>query len=134
MPGGDHRGPLGQGPRTGRAAGYCAGYDTPGYANAGPGGGYRRGGRGRGTGWGGGGRGWRHRYDLTGLPGWQRSEGSLGRVPEPPDPATEAASPPTPAQELAALRVDLRCLEESAARLRRRIDELDTAPAETTAD
>jgi len=34
MPAGDGTGPLGFGPMTGRAAGYCAGYPTPGYANA----------------------------------------------------------------------------------------------------
>jgi len=33
MPGGDRTGPLGFGPMTGRALGYCAGYNTPGYAN-----------------------------------------------------------------------------------------------------
>lgn len=33
MPRGDGTGPLGQGPRTGRAAGYCAGYNVPGYMN-----------------------------------------------------------------------------------------------------
>ncbi|MBN1355427.1 DUF5320 domain-containing protein [bacterium] len=33
MPGGDRTGPLGMGPRTGRAAGYCAGYPVPGFAN-----------------------------------------------------------------------------------------------------
>ena len=33
MPGGDRTGPLGMGPMTGRAAGYCAGYDVPGYMN-----------------------------------------------------------------------------------------------------
>ena len=49
MPRGDGTGPLGQGPRTGRAAGYCAGYDVPGYMNPAFG---RRfvGGRGRGGG------------------------------------------------------------------------------------
>jgi len=31
MPGGDRNGPLGQGPGTGRASGYCYGFDTPGY-------------------------------------------------------------------------------------------------------
>ena len=31
MPRGDHTGPVGYGPKTGRAAGYCAGYDMPGY-------------------------------------------------------------------------------------------------------
>ena len=57
MPGGDRTGPLGAGPRTGRAAGFCAGYGMPGYANPVGGYGYGRGfGRGfRGRGWGGGG-------------------------------------------------------------------------------
>ena len=51
MPRGDKTGPLGAGPMTGRAAGYCAGYPVPGYMN--PTGGYGRGrGRGRGRGWG----------------------------------------------------------------------------------
>jgi len=45
MPGGDGTGPRGQGPMTGRAAGYCAGYPTPGFANTAPrmGLGFRRG-------------------------------------------------------------------------------------------
>ena len=56
MPYGDRTGPRGLGPRTGRALGYCAGYDTPGYTK-GPGMGLGRGwgrgfGRGRGIGWG----------------------------------------------------------------------------------
>ena len=33
MPTGDRTGPMGQGPRTGRGAGYCAGYENPGFAN-----------------------------------------------------------------------------------------------------
>jgi hypothetical protein len=33
MPRGDRTGPLGWGPMTGRAAGYCAGYPVPGYLN-----------------------------------------------------------------------------------------------------
>jgi len=33
MPAGDGTGPLGLGPMTGRAAGYCAGYTVPGYLN-----------------------------------------------------------------------------------------------------
>ncbi|MDY0098091.1 MAG: DUF5320 domain-containing protein [Bacteroidales bacterium] len=32
MPGGDRTGPIGQGPVTGRRLGYCAGYDSPGFA------------------------------------------------------------------------------------------------------
>lgn len=37
MPGGDGTGPMGWGPRSGRAAGYCSGYSRPGYANPFPG-------------------------------------------------------------------------------------------------
>lgn len=33
MPRGDGTGPLGMGPITGRGAGFCAGFKTPGYAN-----------------------------------------------------------------------------------------------------
>jgi hypothetical protein len=47
MPGGDRTGPMGMGPMTGRAAGYCAGYPVPGYMDPIPG-------RGFGPGWGGG--------------------------------------------------------------------------------
>lgn len=56
MPRGNRTGPWGQGPMTGRAAGYCAGYPIPGFMNPTPGfgrrGGFGRGwrrGRGRGT-------------------------------------------------------------------------------------
>ncbi|MFX0028670.1 MAG: DUF5320 domain-containing protein [Candidatus Hermodarchaeota archaeon] len=45
MPSGDRTGPRGLGPMTGRALGYCADYDTPGYTK-GPGMGRGRG-RGR---------------------------------------------------------------------------------------
>jgi hypothetical protein len=71
MPGGDRTGPMGAGPKTGRAAGFCAGYDTPGYMNISPGRGGRfgrgrGGGLGRTYGWGrnrvgGDARGWRWR-------------------------------------------------------------------------
>ena len=33
MPAGDGTGPMGLGPKTGRAAGYCAGFSSPGYTN-----------------------------------------------------------------------------------------------------
>ncbi|MCK4321673.1 DUF5320 domain-containing protein [candidate division WOR-3 bacterium] len=62
MPGGDRTGPAGLGPMTGIAAGYCAGYQVPGYANPIPG-----------RGWFGRGRGRRHWYLATDLPGWARS-------------------------------------------------------------
>ena len=37
MPRGDGTGPMGMGPMTGRAAGFCAGYGMPGYMNPVPG-------------------------------------------------------------------------------------------------
>ena len=71
MPRGDGTGPAGLGPMTGRAAGYCAGYSTPGYMNPISGRGFwggARGGFGRG-----GGRGRRNWYYATGIPGWARA-------------------------------------------------------------
>ncbi len=67
MPCGDRTGPWGLGPRTGRAAGYCTGYNVPGYANSNFGRGFDFGrGQGRGFGrrfWGRGrGFGWRGVY------------------------------------------------------------------------
>jgi len=57
MPAGDGTGPMGTGPMTGRAAGYCAGYPVPGFMNPTPrfgrGMGFGRGfGRGMGRGFG----------------------------------------------------------------------------------
>ncbi len=46
MPRGDATGPMGMGSLSGRGAGYCAGYDVPGFANPLPGRGQGRG-RGR---------------------------------------------------------------------------------------
>ncbi|MBW2595313.1 MAG: DUF5320 domain-containing protein [Deltaproteobacteria bacterium] len=72
MPGGDRTGPAGMGSMTGRAAGYCAGYGAPGFANSVSGRGFGWG-LGRGGGFGrGGGRGRRNWFYATGLPGWQR--------------------------------------------------------------
>ncbi|MBN2217867.1 MAG: DUF5320 domain-containing protein [Pirellulales bacterium] len=56
------------GPMTGRQAGLCAGYNTPGFLNRG----FGLFGRGRGGG-GGGGRGRRNWFYATGLTGWQRA-------------------------------------------------------------
>ncbi len=61
---------MGMGPMTGRAAGLCAGYPTPGYMS--PAGGRGFWGRGRG---GGGGWGRRNWYYATGLPFWARFGG-----------------------------------------------------------
>ncbi|MHB1294866.1 MAG: DUF5320 domain-containing protein [Anaerolineae bacterium] len=64
MPGGDGSGPRGAGSMTGRALGFCAGFDDPGYAQrgAGRGPGQQRGGC----------RGRRNVYHATGLPGYLR--------------------------------------------------------------
>lgn len=51
MPGGDQTGPQGMGPMTGRGLGYCAGYNSPGYANPFPRRGFFGRGFGRGFGW-----------------------------------------------------------------------------------
>jgi len=95
MPAGDRTGPMGAGPMTGRAAGYCAGYPAPGYANPGAVGGGGRGfGGGSGRGFGGGGRGWRHRYWATGVPGqawaWPIPQTAPVVAGQAADPQTEA--------------------------------------------
>jgi hypothetical protein len=78
MPRGDRTGPVGMGPRSGRVAGYCAGFDVPGYASAGLG---RGRGRGFGQWGGGGGRGfggrWRG-FAWGGPPGWTPWEQASG--------------------------------------------------------
>ena len=79
MPRGDRTGPLGMGPTTGRAAGFCAGNDRPGFMTpAGGGMGF-----GRGAGGGGGrGRGRRNMFLATGLPGGQRFGAAPAVAPE----------------------------------------------------
>lgn len=70
MPRGDGTGPMGLGPMTGRALGFCAGYSTPGYINSAPGRGYW--GRGKGF-YGHGGRGRGNWYCAPGRAGGQRA-------------------------------------------------------------
>ncbi len=131
MPGGDGTGPMGMGPMTGRAAGYCAGYAVPGFMN--PVGGRGGWGRGRGGGFGGHGRGWRNMYWATGLPGWARSAWG---VPYAPAPAAAAAgpyaahpyAPPTSRDaELEALRSQADYFSGALEEIRKRIDELEAA-------
>ena len=132
MPGGDGTGPAGMGPMTGRAAGFCAGYPVPGYANP-------VGGRGMGMGWGrGGGRGRRNWFYATGLPGWQRAGYGMqafggavnpyayggavnpyayGNVPFTPTVA--------PQQELDGLKGQAEYLEDALDGIKKRIQELE---------
>ena len=118
MPGGDRTGPMGMGPMTGRAAGCCAGYGAPGYANAGWG-------RGMGFGRGGGGRGpsaglragWRNRFFATGRPGWMRAG------------APYAHPAYTPEQELDALKQQAEYFGNALEEIRKQIQELESKPA-----
>ena len=134
MPWGDRTGPRGMGAMSGRAAGYCAGYDVPGYMNPGPG--YGRGmawgrggaGWGRGMAWGrGGGRGWRNMYYATGQPGWARfgyaapwgAAPAYGAVPP------GYGAPPTSEQELSALQTQAEWLQGQIEAVNQRISELE---------
>ncbi len=72
MPRGNGTGPAGMGRMTGRAAGYCAGFMTPGFANPYPG--FGRG-MGMGRSFRGGGYGRRNMFYATGLPGYARYSG-----------------------------------------------------------
>lgn len=117
MPAGDGTGPMGMGPRTGRAAGHCSGYGEPGWANPAPG-------RGLGLGWGrhgGRGGGWRrrNRYRATGVPGW----GRFGYAPAWGPPAA-----PVPEEEIELLKAQAAWLEQQLAAIDRRVREL--APEE----
>ena len=114
MPGGDRTGPQGFGPMTGRAAGFCAGYSMPGYANQG-------GGRGMGMGWRrgmgrGGGRGWRHWFYATGIPGWARAGYGFSGL---------AAPPLAAEQELDGLKQQAEYLQESLSHVSERIEQLE---------
>jgi len=115
MPRGDGTGPRGVGPKTGRAAGYCAGYATPGYANPGLGRGYGMGGGG------GGGRGWRNMYYATGLPGWARYGGYADPYPYP-----GAYSEPTPDIQKQSLKNQADALQSQLDLVKKRLSDLET--------
>ena len=121
MPGGDGTGPLGMGPMTGRAAGFCAGYRMPGYINSIPGRGFGMGfGRGRGF-WGRGGeRGWRNQFYATGIPGW-----AWGGAPY----TAPYATAPTKEQELDMLKGQAEQFESALGDIRKRLQELETEKA-----
>lgn len=128
MPAGDGTGPMGMGPMTGRGAGYCAGYDAPGWAGPVPGRGFGMG-WGRGGAWGGrGGRGggWRHRnwYHATGLPGWAR----YGYGPAQGAPPDWGYGPPVAApsreEETQYLRQQAEWLKQQLDAIDKRIQEL----------
>jgi hypothetical protein len=125
MPFGNGMGPAGFGPMTGRGAGFCAGYGVPGYLN--PAGG--RGAWGAGLGFGRGrGRGFRHMYWATGLLGWQRA--AMGFPAAFPYAAPAPFAQPSTEQELAALRDQLKAMEQGIGQIQERIHELELEETE----
>jgi len=128
MPGGDGTGPVGMGPMTGRAAGYCAGHPVPGGTNPVHGQGYW--GRGRG-----GRRGWRNWYYATGLTGGHRAPlgvpafGAAGAYAAPPAwpfaPGTISTE-----QELDLLKRQAEYFTTTLEGMRKRIEELEAQPQE----
>jgi hypothetical protein len=125
MPRGDGTGPAGMGPMTGRAAGFCAGYEIPGYINPIGGRGYW----GWGRGFRGGGRGWRNWYYATGLPGWARAGygwPDLGGAVSPYAYGGVPFAPAiTPQQELDSLKGQAEYLEDSLDGIKKRIEEIE---------
>lgn len=125
MPRGDGTGPMGAGPMTGRAAGYCAGYSAPGYTSALGGRGYfGLGARGRG-------RGYRHWYHATGVAGRARAMRGLPAwggygypYPSPPAPVV------SPQQEMEMLKADAQELERDLGEIKKRMEELEKAKPE----
>lgn len=111
MPRGDGTGPMGYGPMTGRAAGYCAGYGVPGYANPGVGRGL---GFRRGFGFG---RGYRWAYRPVGVPVWARPNYDIVEPAPPYRPDKET--------EKRLLRERAEYLEDELKTIKKRIDELE---------
>ena len=100
MPRGDGTGPAGMGPMTGRASGFCAGFNSPGFMN-------QAGGRGFRGSWNrGAGRGFRNR---CWMPNYQ-------------------VNPPqiTAQQELDNLKQEAEYLKESLNQINKRVEQLQT--------
>ena len=123
MPGGDSTGPLGQGPMTGRALGYCAGSTVPDYMNPALGRGY--GNRGRGCGFRGRGRGVERglgrRYYDTGIPGRARTFGDFS---QPGPQRAPYARSMTREQKMGLLREQASYFNETLEDIKKRIKKL----------
>jgi len=127
MPRGDRTGPLGMGPRTGRGAGFCSGFDVPGYMNPTSGAGYGAGyGAGRGFGGGGGGGGGRGFGRGRGM-GWGRGAAAYPMAPMAPGWQAYPVPPQAaaPENELDALRADAQNLQQTLGDIQKRIAELE---------
>ena len=104
MPAGNRTGPQGMGPRTGRGAGYCTGYNGPGFVNQGFGGGF---GRGFGRGMFG-----RRAFGRLGHRNWFRAAGMPGPMPYGAYPDAYPPAPITPEQEQDMLKSQEAWLQE----------------------
>ncbi|MBN2525228.1 MAG: DUF5320 domain-containing protein [Deltaproteobacteria bacterium] len=113
MPQGDRTGPNGQGPMTGRMAGFCAGYEVPGYASAPMG----RGGGGFGRRCG---RGYRRGQTGAGFFGGPR----WNRIPNVPDSSAALGATMSPERDLSVLQNQAAQLEQTLIALQNRIAEL----------
>jgi len=125
MPRGDGMGPMGMGPMTGRGAGFCAGYATPGFMNP-MAGSFGRG-FGMGRGFGGGGRGRRNMFYATGMPGWQRAGMGYQAFGAAPWAAPMGGAPGpqmTDEQEVETLKRQADYFEEALENIKKRIGEL----------
>lgn len=106
MPAGDRTGPMGRGPRSGRATGFCTGHNMPGYANAAP--------------------GWRHGRGGYGSRGWhRRGIGGFGHMRW-----GRRWETPSPAQETETLRRYAEDLKDELDAINQRIDELEPETGE----
>ncbi len=124
MPGGDRTGPMGMGPMTGRAAGFCAGYTVPGYMNGIPGRGFGFG-RGRGFGFGRGlGLGFRGGRGWGALPYAAPAYPYAGAAPVYGAPYGAA---PNPQQETDMLKGQAEYFEDALEGIKKRIAELESA-------
>lgn len=113
MPAGDGTGPGGMGPMTGRGAGYCAGYNTPGYAN--PAFGWGRGfGRGRGFARG---RGWGRGFGRGPYP---------YAVPNAVPYNAPAYNPPSKEEEVGTLKDQQTYLENALKDVQKQIEDLES--------
>ena len=114
MPGGNGTGPMGMGSKTGRAAGFCAGFGLPGYSNSpagrGFGGGYGR--RRNAV------RGLRYGFNATGLPGWMRF-GGYDAPYQDPDPNFEKQT----------LKSQVKTMQSALDFIKKRLSEIETETA-----
>ncbi len=128
MPRGDGTGPMGQGPMTGHAGGYCAGFSTPGFLNP------VAGNRGFHAGRGGGGRrGRRNQFHATGLTGWQRAAMEMPvATPEAfAAPMSRSFAPSvTKEQEANMLENQAEYFENVLQGIKKRLDEIKVEPEE----